>query len=113
MSRRLIDVTEHLLNANEEFDFVGDKFFSSFKGKFFKDASTKRTSRKGLIDLYADMDRRRLHALRMFRTEPNKSVFDVAVISLLPVRVVRQLKVESDKRNAWLSRNYLDGFGCS
>lgn len=106
MSRRLVDVTQALTNE-EEYDFTGSKYFDSFDGKFFKENPKKKNITMQITCIYGEMDRRRIHALKLFKEEPNKTVFDVARISLLPVRVVRQLKDEFNNREEWLQRSYL------
>ncbi|KXH87373.1 hypothetical protein [Sporosarcina sp. HYO08] len=99
------DITDQVMNESE-FDFVGDKYFERFKGRSFPEGLGK--SKKAVwVDLYELMNERRNHALQMFENEPNKTVFDVATITLLPVRVVKRLKQEFEQRIDWLRRNYL------
>lgn len=93
--RRLFDVTEQVTHP-DDWDFVGNKYFDSFKHKKFnvQRADRGRKRKSEWIDLSELMNERKEHTLKMFEEEPEKSVFEIADKVFLPVRVVRQLKNE-------------------
>lgn len=74
MSRRFVDITEELLHQT-------DKEVRSMS-RFWSDE---------VIQL---VERRKDQAKEILRNEPEKTVFDVAIISLLPVETVREVEKE-------------------
>lgn len=91
-----------------EADFVGDKYFDSFKGKIFKENGQLKNAKT--TNLYDEMQRRKAEALQMLNESINSngmqyvtrnrmngadnSVFVIAREVGLPVRVVRELEAQ-------------------